>query len=289
MIVILKKFYFLLSNKLCLQHISLLYTKNRGICFAVAITSKIILDWCQSNRGWLSAMTIVMHTFGRDLKFHPHLHILVSAGGLDVKTEKSKWINCSYIPEGMLKIRWRSALLKRLYNDRLIKQSLKQKLFKMKWYAYVAKQLLIAIVTTNYVGRYTKRPPLAEARLLDYDGQLVTFCYEDWNEGKTMKNMTLSVEEFITKLIQHLPPKHFRLIKHYGLLHNRQRGKYLPLLKQLFGQIKTYVQKTTWRIRQKLFKKTDPLLCPECQREMKPVEIAFWSRRRQCLWIKPLA
>lgn len=268
-----------------LRELFLTQPETRKILFE--ITSQIVLGWCK-DRGWKPAITAVLHTFGRDLKFHPHLHMLVSAGGLDIETE-SKWVDCSYLPENMLKIRWRSFLLRHLYKERLINQRLKQQLSRIKWYVYVAQQLLIAVVTTNYVGRYTKRPPLAEARILDYDGQLVTFCYEDWNEDKTRKNMTFSVEYFITRLIQHLPPKHFRLIKHYGLLHNRQRGKYLPILKQLFGQIKTYIQKTTWRIRQKLFKKTDPLLCPKCKREMKPVEIAFWSRRWQCLWIKPLA
>ena len=267
-----------------LREVLLTKPDTRKILFE--ISSKIVLDWCR-DRGWIPAITCVLHTFGRDLKFHPHIHMLVSTGGLDIETE-SKWIEYLYLPEGMLKKRWPTLLLYRLYGDGLIALWLKRKLYHTKWYLHVMNQLLIAVVTTNYVGRYTKRPPLAEARILDYNYNSVTFYYEDWNNGKCPTKITLSADEFITKLIQHIPPKHFRLIKHYGLLNNRTRSKYLPLLKQLFGSIKSMIKKTTWKFRQTLFKKIDPTICPKCQKQMIPVEVAFWSKRFNCLWVKPL-
>lgn len=150
----------------------------------------------------------------------------------------------------MPKQRWQTRLLYRLYGDKLISYRLKRQLFRMKWYLYIAQQLLLAIVTTNYIGRYTKRPPLAEARILAYDGQGVTFYFEDWYFEKRPCQMTVNVESFISRLIWHIPPKHFKLIHHYGLLHNRLRGQYLALLKCLFGQIKALIKKTfCWRIR----------------------------------------
>jgi len=264
----------------------LLLTKpdTRKILFE--ISSKIVSDWCY-EKGWIPAITCVLHTFGRDLKFHPHIHMLVSTGGLDIQT-KSKWIDCPYLPEGMLKKRWQTSLLYRLCGDGLITLQLKRKLYHTKWYLYIAKQLLIAVVTTNYVGRYTKRPPLSEARILNYDYHTVTFFYEDWSNGKCPTKVTFPVDKFITRLIQHIPPKHFRLIKHYGLLHNRTRGKYLTLLKRLFGSIKVAIKKTSWKIRQTLFKGNDPTICSKCKRKMIPVEIAFWSKRYNRLWIKQL-
>lgn len=264
----------------------LLLTKPNTRKILFEISSRIVLDWCR-ERGWIPAITAVLHTFGRDLKFHPHIHMLVSTGGLDVETE-SEWIEYPHLPEGMLKIKWRAALLYRLCGDNLISITLKRKLYHTKWYLYIAKQLLIAVVTTNYVGRYTKRPPLAEARILDYNYFAVTFYYEDWSNGKCPMKITFTAEDFISRLIQHIPPKHFRLIRHYGMLHNRTRGKYLPFLKRLFGSIKAVIEKTTWKIRQTLFRGTDPTICPKCQKKMVPVEIAFWSRRYDRLWIKSL-
>lgn len=256
----------------------------RKILFEVS--SQIVLSWCK-ERGFLPAITSVLHTFGRDLKFHPHIHMLVSAGGLDIET-KTKWINCFYLPDGMLKKRWQTLLLYRLYGNKLISHRLKRTLFRLRWYLYVAKELLIASVTTNYIGRYTKIPPLAEARILGYDSQKVTFYFEDWYLDKAPRQLTVSVDDFIALLIQHISPKHFRLIRHYGLLHNPVKKKYLPLLQYLFGQIKSFIKKTAWRLRQKLHRHDDPLLCPICGKEMKLVEIAFWSKKYQHLWVKPI-
>lgn len=251
------------------------------------VSSKLVLDWCKEH-GYLPAITTVLHTFGRDLKFHPHIHMLVSNGGIDLATNDQWTDKQHYLPEFMLKKRWQTLLLYRLYGKRLISHKLKRELFQMKWYVHTAFELLIAIVTTNYVGRYTKRPPLSQARILNYDGNTVTFFYEDWYYLKQKKIMTLTVEDFIARLIQHVPPKNFRLINHYGLLHNRTRSKYLPLLKKLFGKIKAVMKKTTWRIRQKLYQGKDIMLCPKCNHEMKPIELAFWSKRWKCIYIKSL-
>lgn len=267
-----------------LRELFLLKPELRKILFQ--ISSKIVLTWCQEV-GFVPAVTAVLHTFGRDLKFHPHIHMLVSAGGLDIET-KTQWVDCKFVPEGMLKIRWRITLTIYLFKEKLIHKRLKKELLRMKWYVYVAQQLIIAIVTTNYVGRYTKRPPLSEARILGYDGQNITFFYEDWYYGKSRSEMTLSVFDFISRLIWHIPPKHLRLIQHYGLLNNRSKKKYLPILQKLFGQIKVCVEKTTWRARQKLWQKKDPLVCPKCQKEMEVVEMAFWSQNKGALYIKSL-
>lgn len=267
-----------------LRQVFLDYPEMRKLLFKVS--SEIILKWCK-ERGWKPAITAVLHTFGRDLKFHPHIHMLVSAGGVDLKSE-SKWLECNYVPEAMVKERWKARLLHQLIYRKLITRRIRRNLYFYKWYVKIVEQLLIAEITTNYVGRYTKRPPLAEARIMSYDGISVIFAYEDWYLGKTVNYLTVTVEEFITRLITHIPPKHFRLINHYGALHNRKKKKYLILLKKLFGSIRFQRMKLSWRKRQKAFKKNDPLICPECRKEMIPVQIVFWSRIHNSLWAKYL-
>jgi hypothetical protein len=87
----------------------------------------------------------------------------------------------------------------------------------------------------DYLGRYVKRPAIAESKLKHYDGHSVTFSYLDHNT-KTYRKYQLSAEEFIGRLIQHIPDVGFRMIRYYGFLANRVRGKLLPLVYKLLNQ-----------------------------------------------------
>lgn len=255
---------------------SLVFSNKEVRSKLFSIAANLIIDWAKEH-GFLPAITCVMHTFGRDLKFHPHIHMLISAGGLDIKTH-SKWIKWDYPPYYMIAKRWQTRLLYYLYGNKLISKKLKKYLFTLKWYVHASNELFNPILTTNYIGRYTKKPPLSEARITNYDGKNVSFIYTDWACNKITRTKTLSVLEFIDILVQHIPFKYFKLIRHYGLLNNHKRKKCINIVQKIFGTIKNLIQKTTWRIRQTLFKGRDPLRCPICQSEMKLIAIAFKSK-----------
>jgi hypothetical protein len=87
----------------------------------------------------------------------------------------------------------------------------------------------------NYLGRYIKRPPIAESKLKHYDGNEVAFNYLD-HKTNTYKRFTLTVEEFIGKFVQHIPDVGFRMIRYYGFLAHRVRGTLLPIVHQLLGE-----------------------------------------------------
>lgn len=257
------------------------HPEHRKLLFS--LSAQIVLEW-YGERGYIPAITSVLHTFGRDLKFHPHIHMLVSSGGLDSET-KSSWTHNPYVPEGMLKARWKTKLLYAFYGKKLISHRVKRILYQAKWFLYVSTQLMLPIITTNYIGRYTKRPPLSEARIECYDGISVTFAFSDWYLDKQISHKTVSALEFIELLIQHIPPKHARLINHCGLLHNRVRNMYKHIVKGQFGSIPAIRPVHDWRTRQREYHKRDPLLCPICQKEMIIVEIAYWSRKRGSLTV----
>lgn len=210
--------------------------------------------------------------------------MLVSAGGLDVET-KSRWVTNPYLPEGMLKSQWKTRLLYRLYGERLISHRLKRLLFQLKWFLHLTPSLMLPVVTTNYIGRYTKRPPLSEARITDYDGLTVTFSFSDWYLDKQINHRTVNVLEFIELLIQHIPPKHSRLLNHYGLLHNRVRKQYHEIVKQQFGSIPAIRPVHDWRTRQTKYQGKDPLVCPICQQTMIVTEQAYWSKKSNSLCV----
>jgi hypothetical protein len=262
--------------------------------FLFKAASGAILSWMKDHNKSIPAALLVLHTFGRDMKFHPHIHALVSSGGLDIKTEKV-WLVNNHWPRRSLERRFKAELLKLLYKEKKIGSKLQNTLWKTEWYVYAALAKVSSIITAGYIGRYTRRPPLSEARIIGYNPDnegRVMFKYEDWYDGKQEKNMTLTADEFIGRLLQHVPPKHARLVQGYGLIHNRVKAKYRPILQKMFGQqpIKENQSKDdlTWRERQTKLTGKDPLICPECQTEMVLTEIAYWSTKENKIKIHSL-
>jgi hypothetical protein len=134
--------------------------------------------------------------------------------------------------------------------------------------------------TVGYIWRYSRRPVISEAKILDYNKEkkTVTFEYKD-HRDTTETRWTLSVFKFIELLIQHIPQKYFHQIRHYWLVANRISEKFKIILEKLFWKAKRMLEKLTWRIRQKLFKWEDPLICPHCNWELQLVCMAFYSRK----------
>lgn len=243
-----------------------------------------VLSWLKERNGSLPVILQVLHTFGRDLKFHPHIHSLVSAGGLSIKAEKT-WLVNGYWPKYALENRFKVKLLELLLKRKKIDYGLKHRLWKVKWYIHAVVTPVSSGLTARYIGRYTRRPPLSEARITGYNpnfGGRIMFKYEDWYEGKQEKKMTLTANDFISRIIQHIPPKHTRLVQRYGLLHNRVKNKYQSLLKEMFGnqdKENKPIDPPTWRERQTKLIGKDPLLCSECQTEMVLTEIGYWNKK----------
>ena len=272
-----------------------------------------ILSWCR-EQGFLPGLCAVGHTFGGVLNFHPHIHILLSDGGLadDPNFDFLIWKDCSFFPEKVLKARFKYVLIKSLrywikervkekafsiprslsnlwYKKYRVRDffSLSQQLYKVIWYVYIGEKLTNASYTARYIGRYAKRPAISETKIIYYsfEKQIVRFQHKDKISG-TEKVETVSVEEFIKRLIRHIPEKYFRMIRYYGFYANRIKNDLLELLcyqlRILFGRAQVLYhpdqQPLSWRQRILLSSGSDPLLCPDCQVEMELTEIAFRIR-----------
>lgn len=96
--------------------------------FLFQAAAEVVLGWFQ-EKGILPAIVCVLHNHGRDGKHHPHIHLLVSAGGLDLKSKKY-WISQEYLPWNMLKSRWKVKLFLRLKD--ILPKDLKEKLFALR-------------------------------------------------------------------------------------------------------------------------------------------------------------
>lgn len=242
--------------------------------FLFKASSEVILEWFQ-ERGITPAICCALHTFGKQVNFNSHIHMIVSAGGLLMKKGKSYWKNISFIPyKKMLPVRWKTVLLK--YLKPFLNSELKELLYHLNWYVHVNMRVLDLQFTCKYIGRYSKKPPLAETRITHYDGQFITFSYKE-RSNPDITFTKLHWEEFISRLIQHILPAQFRVIRYYGLLANRLKKNFQKIVSKLLKKVKTFLTNLPWRLRQLLFKKIDPLICKVCGEEMILKEFAFPS------------
>jgi hypothetical protein len=225
----------------------------------------------------------VCHTFGRDLKFNPHIHLLVSCGGLSKC--KTKWINNSYLHHLALKETWRYQIITLLRNAATSGQikldpTILDKAYSSakQWYVHIGKKLANAKKVVKYIGRYTKRPAIAQTRITSFINNVVTFWYEDHKEKRKI-NISLPALDFIGKLVAHIHDRHFKQIRYAGLLASRSRTFNLERARVLLGHGEPQMWlKITWRNAIKVFTGRDPLTCPQCDLELKRTHIHWPSR-----------
>lgn len=245
-----------------------------------ALAANIILDYAE-KKNYLPGIFSAIHTFGRDLKYNIHIHLSTTVGGLSLLNKS--WVKTGYFYHKTLKNRWRYLILTLLRNEFKNKnltlpkhlQHLKTYesfcswtglFYDQEWVVQLNKQSDNLKHNIEYLGKYLKRPPLGETRILKYDGQLVTFCYLD-HYTKTTQIMTLPVLDFIARLIQHIPDKNFRMIRYYGFLANAVRSKLLPIVYRELNSFRNFKSKVYLSFRT-MFKSNfnrDPLICPVCK------------------------
>ena len=226
----------------------------------------------------------VIHTFGRDMKFNPHVHALVTEGAIDNKNE---WVPTEFIPYEYLRKSWQKVLLDMLrgwFPSNPKVQMLVPELYQRYpkgFYVNAEKRMKNAKGAAKYIGRYLARPAIAEYRIVNYDGRNVEFWYEDHQTGKRV-DVKISVYEFLKKLLQHIPPKHFRMVGRFGLYSRRSYKKANQVLslysfmrtKQLSLLLETK-EKRRKSYRQRMIEsfEKDPLLCPGCNKVMDLAEV----------------
>ena len=195
----------------------------------------------------------IVHTWSQTLMDHPHLHCIVTGGGLSL--EGNQWVSCKgefFLPVKVLSRLFRGkflAYLKEAHQKGELAfpgkiASLKEKdafkallkaLYKQEWVVYCKPPFQSAEMVMDYLGRYTHRVAICNDRLVKLEKGRVTFRYRDRNDKDTVKLMTLDASEFIRRFLLHILPDGFVKIRHYGILSNRSRKNKLALCKQLLG------------------------------------------------------
>lgn len=251
---------------------------NRFLLNKIGILAARSVQTIADSKGVTPAIFIAIHTFGRDLKRNVHIHLSVTTGGISFNL--CAWKNLFFDQQTLMRI-WRYEIITLFRTSVLtlppqVKAQLNHlgfnafldRLYKKTWIVHCAKPSNDYPSIVAYLGRYIKRPAIAESKLRHYDGNKVTFRHLD-HTSDTWKNLTLSVEDFIGKFVQHIPDKGFRMIRYYGLLATRVRGKLLPLAHFLLGQ--EMPEDTSAPAHAELILKNfgfDPLICILCGARM---------------------
>lgn len=241
----------------------------------------------------------LLHTWSQTLIDHPHLHCLVTAGGLS--RDGQRWISSRpgfFIPVKVLSSLFRGKFLdglKKVYEAGKLKfpgkiEVLKGRpafkkfltdLYQQKWVVYCKPPLKRAEQVMEYLGRYTHRVALSNDRLVALDGSQVTFRWRDSVAGNKIKLLTLEAFEFIRRFLLHILPDRFVKIRHYGFLSNRGHKRKFLCCQKLLGALNkeepVESPKETWEDLLTRITGIDPRVCPFCgkgkmiRREVLPV------------------
>jgi len=191
-------------------------------------------QWMGATPGIIS----VLHTWGQQLSFHPHVHCIVSGGGMD---KRQKWIEGKRTKDNFLFPTKAMAIVYRakyLQGIKLLmaKGSLKipqnldicqllSSLYRKSWVVYAKQPWGGPAQVVEYLGRYTHKVAISNHRIknIDPEKKKITFAWKDYGDNNANKMMTLSADEFIRRFAQHILPKGFTRIRSYGYLANRGR------------------------------------------------------------------
>ena len=250
----------------------------------------------EHHLGAIPGIISLLHTWGQDMCFHPHVHCIVSGGGIlpsqpggeesGVRWKNAKRIKDNFLfPVNAMRIVFRAKFLqglKSLNENKLIRlpearlpdgtgynlQQLINILYKKKWNLYAKAPCAGPQQVIEYLGRYTNKVAISNYRIMDNQNGNVVFKYKDYADGNTTKLMTLKGQEFVRRFEQHILPKRFTKIRSYGYLSNRGRFMRMEKITAAMDIPPHPPQvKTPWTVR--LFEKfgIKHTTCPHCKKE----------------------
>ena len=231
----------------------MLYNKKDVYKTLFKATSESILELCDDPK-WLGGkvgITSILHTWGQTMEFHPHIHCIVTGGGL----KNNKWISCD--KNYLIKVQVLSSLFKSKFLSMLKKIDLQlpehlihlkniknlndflRPLYNKDWVTYIEPPKGKPENVIEYIGRYSFRIAISNERIKNITNGLITFEYKDYKDNSKIKEMTITAEEFIRRFLLHVLPDNFTKIKHYGLLSNRNKKNNIRFCKLLISRILT--------------------------------------------------
>lgn len=201
----------------------------------------------------------ILHTYGKDMRFQPHLHLIITEGGFNKDNE---FIPKVYIKADGFATCWKHHVCTNLCHAGVPNRVTNWCFWNKRFYVWVHKDGRIKHpkIIARYLGRYVRHPAIANSRIDFFDKQklVVGFHYED--HKKVRHDVVMSSDDFITALIGHIPPKQFKLIRYYGAYARRTKQRFKKHLQSSIEQTKLMVFGV--ELPEKIIR------CPYCQGEL---------------------
>jgi len=194
-------------------------------------------DWFANKHRLKIGIILVLHTFGEQKDYHLHVHMIVSWGGVDIKTGKLEEIEDEYVNYKFMQKKFRckyedelvklydKGKLKHDFANRLEFMDYLKKINKKDWQLHLEPAMDTPLKIIRYIARYSKRACLSEYKITEMAKECISFRYKDYqdrDEDKKPKEKELKLHyrEFFPRLLQHVPAKYFRIVRNYGLYSN---------------------------------------------------------------------
>jgi hypothetical protein len=227
---------------------------------------------------------VVVQTHGRSGHYNPHLHIIMTSGG--VETELESWFDLGYFKYEIIHKKWQYYLFRMVKSyfggdeiDNLVDELWKK--YPNGLVANVSKGEVpeSSKGLARYLAKYVASPPIAVRRIVDYDGQTVTYWYQD-HKSKSKKIEKVDVFTFIGRMVQHILPKWFQRVRYYGLEATKTFKRWGKVIQEGIKRIGRMVKGAyqivnvkKYRERYKEISGCDPMICRNCGREMELLKI----------------
>lgn len=264
-------------NSLVMGHRKLLYK----LLFDASAATLLTFAKDEKYLGATPGIISVLHTWGQQLSFHPHIHCIVSGGGITTGNEwkeakKNDWR--FLFPVKALSIVYRAKFLQVL-QLMIAKAEVKlpaktdckhllNVLYGKDWVVYAKAPFGGPHAVIEYLGRYTHKVAISNHRIqsINEESDTVTFTYKDYSDDGTQKQMTLTSDEFIRRFTQHILPERFTKIRTYGYLANRGRhGRINEVLKKMKFPVHKELVKIPIEVRMLEQYGIDMKECPACK------------------------
>jgi hypothetical protein len=228
----------------------------------------------------------ILHTWGQNLLDHPHIHCIVTGGGLS--TDGSRWVSSK--KRFFIHVKVMSAVFSGKFLDHLkhcfqrdalvfpgsirhLKEpetfhSFCNQFYHKKWVVYCKPPFGGPKGVLQYLGRYTHRIAISNNRILANRDGRVFFSWRDYADGNRQKTMNLTADEFIRRFLLHVLPDRFVRIRHFGLLANRNRKDNIASCHKMLGgkKVTKEMKRETWQEQMLRICGIDVTVCPVCQK-----------------------
>ena len=264
-------------------HVIFYHNKKKMYNLLFKAASETINELCEDEKylGAKVGITSMVHTWSQKALYHPHIHMIVTGGGID---KYGKWKSSKddyFLPVKVISRKFRGKLLSMIKEENLKfygeyeylnnKKELNKylsPLYEKEWVCYSKKPFKNVGKVYEYLGRYAFRVCMSNERIVKITDTHVYFKYKDRMHNNKEKVMKVKGEEFIRKFLMHVLPHSFMKIRHYGLFAGKGRNERISKLQTLTKTLKRMEEKLDKiSLLNKIVGK-DVTKCPKCDGQL---------------------